>query len=319
MLKSLFRSKTLLPSTNKVVVVTGCDQGFGKATALKLVDQGYTVFAGCLNALNSSNDDTYKKIQQTSGNRLQFLQMDVTSEQQCRDSVAKVGEWLGDNPNHGLCSVVANAGVAHMMESELLSEKLIRNTFDVNYFGVFRTFHNFLPLLREAKGKVENRSLVALSSYASVFPTIRIAYYAGSKAAVLQHANCLRVELARFGIRVAVVCPDFYATDMVVNENQARAKLEAIYKEGDENFMKALNSYGGMEKHRKHVDKMLKVIGNSARTDISPVIDSIVDAIASSNPKQTYWPVNSRNRMYIALRNLPPGLLQRLQAILMRS
>jgi short chain dehydrogenase len=81
------------------VVITGCDTGFGRELALRAADQGYIVFAGCLDSESSwgkENGSDFATIL-TKGTIVP-LPMDVTKDDQVQNAVAKVTAWLQEKP-----------------------------------------------------------------------------------------------------------------------------------------------------------------------------------------------------------------------------
>ena len=287
-------------TSKKVVVVTGCDRGFGKAIVLKLIEDGYTVFAGCLNASNAAKDDSY---QSRVGNELHLLQMDVTKKDEIQQSMKQVSDWLDCNKTFKLCSIVANAGIGLTCPSEMMPEEALRQVMEVNFFGVVNSLKIFLPLLR--KSEASRKTLVVLSSFSSIAPAQTFTAYGASKAAVRQWANCLRFEVAPFGIRVATICPDFYATDMVANSKVQVDKVDKFVQESDREIV---TSYGGRDEIKQRMESLMSTIGKEARTDLQPVLSDVCDAIANKDPQLNYYPIQPVNRVFISLQFFWPKL-----------
>ena len=309
-LRKLFRSGKRHETSNKVVVVTGCDSGFGRATVLAMIKEGYTVFAGCLNASNAEKDDSYQAIEKAAASRLHLMQMDVTKQDQIQQSLATVSEWLDQNKGFHLCAVVANAGIAHIFEDEMVSDEMFRQTMDVNFFGAVFTLKRYLPLLR--KSNCQYKTLVIVSSLASQMPSPKFASYGASKSAIYQWANCLRFEVKRFGIRISTVCPDFYATDMVTSEAVLNRQLDH-YKTVDPEI---LHLYGGHEKLEKKTKQIFKLLGKVACKDLSPVTDCISHAIATSSPKMAYFPVRFFYKVLLVLHRISPRITNKITQML---
>ncbi len=59
-----------------------------------------------------------------------------------------------------LWGLVNNAGVFYAAELEMTSETLFRETLDVNLLGMLRVTQTFLPMIRQARGRVVNVSSV---------------------------------------------------------------------------------------------------------------------------------------------------------------
>lgn len=75
-----------------------------------------------------------------------------------------------------LIGLVNNAGVSHRLPLELDSLTRIQKLYDVNVFGVYRVTSAFLPLIREAKGRIVN-----VGSVAALLPHPGSSAYSGTK------------------------------------------------------------------------------------------------------------------------------------------
>lgn len=61
----------------------------------------------------------------------------------------------------GLWGIVNNAGICYLADLEMTSEKLFRKVLDVNLLGLISVTKAFLPLVRQAKGRIVNMSSIA--------------------------------------------------------------------------------------------------------------------------------------------------------------
>ena len=84
----------------------------------------------------------------------------------------------------------------------------VRALFEDNFFAAVRLTQAVLPRMR-ARG---TGAVIFIGSMAGEAPRAFSSFYAGSKAAVRAFAECLRMEVRPYGIRVAVVAPWFIAT-----------------------------------------------------------------------------------------------------------
>ena len=100
--------KSLLPKRSidiqgKYVLITGCDSGFGRATAIRLDEMGVRVLATCLTS------DGEKGLKSVTSDRLKTFQMDVTNSQQIKEVFEEVkkevacGRSLGYARGYALC------------------------------------------------------------------------------------------------------------------------------------------------------------------------------------------------------------------------
>lgn len=171
-------------------LVTGASTGIGRATARAVAEAGFR----SLGTVRSREDAAELREEGV----LPVL-MDVTrpeSVEEARDTVEGALEGL---PLHGL---VNNAGVASAGPVELQPDEELRETLEVNLVGAARVTRAFLPLLREARGRIVN-----VSSVSALVPPPFLGAYAASKAGLEALSDSLRRELAPLGVEVCVVEP----------------------------------------------------------------------------------------------------------------
>lgn len=175
------------------VVVTGASTGIGEACARMLAERGMRVFAGV------RNDQDGERLKQGSSGRLEPIYLDVTEPVSIGEARDLVAEAVGDL---GLAGLVNNAGIAVGGPLETLPMERFRRQFEVNVFGALDTTQQFLPLLRQARGR-----LVLMSSIAGRSVAPMLGAYCSSKYALEAMGDALRVELRRAGIQVSIVEP----------------------------------------------------------------------------------------------------------------
>ena len=109
----------------------------------------------------------------------------------------------------GLDALVNNAGIGVYGPVEEVPLAEARRQFEVNLFGLADLTRRFLPAMREAgAGTVVNVSSVGGRIY-----TPMGAWYHASKHALEGWSDCLRLEMAPFGVRVVVVEPGAVGTE----------------------------------------------------------------------------------------------------------
>jgi NAD(P)-dependent dehydrogenase (short-subunit alcohol dehydrogenase family) len=112
--------------------------------------------------------------------------------------VASIGE---------LDALVANAGVAVAGPLELLPPEELARQLDVNVVGQLRVLQAAMPALRQSRGRV-----VLMGSIGGRSALPLLGAYAMSKFALEAMADALRIELAPWGIAVALIEPGTIAT-----------------------------------------------------------------------------------------------------------
>eukprot|EP00527_Entomoneis_sp_CCMP2396_P003736 CAMPEP_0198140672 /NCGR_PEP_ID=MMETSP1443-20131203/3803_1 /TAXON_ID=186043 /ORGANISM="Entomoneis sp., Strain CCMP2396" /LENGTH=388 /DNA_ID=CAMNT_0043803177 /DNA_START=94 /DNA_END=1260 /DNA_ORIENTATION=+ len=218
------------------VVISGCDSGFGKELAIVSAQEGFVVFAGCLQESSFAQFDFSSNIHP--------LKLDVTKDEDVAQVVNKVEEWLMDEKSttkqrflHALCN---NAGIGNFGAADWVDIATYQKIMDVNFFGVVRCCKGFLPLFKkQAVERIHKGARIFnVSSMAGLVKAAnRTSPYAASKHATVAFSSSLRQELQAFGIQVCTVCPSFHGTPLVENiHNTMRADWESMPKEKQEEY-----------------------------------------------------------------------------------
>lgn len=181
--------------TARAVVVTGASTGIGLDACRELAARGFRVFG----TVRRAEDEAAVKDAGATPVRL-----DVTSASDIRAAREQV-EALGGTG--GLFGLVNNAGISGAGPIELLDLDEFRRTFEVNALGPVAVTQAFLPLLKQARGRIVNISSVS----GRVAPPF-MAPYAASKFALEAISDCMRHELHPFGIHVVVIEPGIVHT-----------------------------------------------------------------------------------------------------------
>ena len=186
-------------STPRVVLITGCGSGIGLATALEAARAGHIVYAGLRDPASGA-----ELMRAAGGLSIVPLALDVT---RAEDRAAAVERVLRERGR--LDVLVNNAGVALGGFLEQLDDDELRRVFDVNVFGAWAMTRVALPALRASRGLV-----VLMSSMAGRSAMPGLGAYAASKFALEAMGEAFRHELRLFGIRVVLVEPGAYRTEI---------------------------------------------------------------------------------------------------------
>lgn len=185
---------------SETVLITGCRSGFGLGTALAAARAGFAVYAGLRDL---STADALEAA--TAGLDVTPLQLDVTRPAEREAAVARVLAERGR-----LDHLVNNAGIAVGGFLEQLEEDELRRVFEVNVFGAWAMTKACLPALRNGGGG----TVVMVSSMSGRMALPTLGAYAGSKFALEGLGEAWRHELKPFGIRVVLMEPGAYRTDI---------------------------------------------------------------------------------------------------------
>jgi NAD(P)-dependent dehydrogenase (short-subunit alcohol dehydrogenase family) len=202
----------------KVVIVTGGAQGIGRVTAEKYATEGATVV---ITDILPSVETTYSELQATHPGLKGFAVIhDVTNEAESKAVVDRVVKEFGrlDILAH-IAGVVQQAG---LVEQTTLAE--FQRVQAVNLVGPFLMCKAAVPAMRVNKfGKV-----VIIGSYYGRHGVAYFAAYNSSKAAVINFAASLALEVADAGITVNTVSPGMVNTGMHQNALRAEAENRGI-------------------------------------------------------------------------------------------
>ncbi|GAA6224203.1 D-beta-hydroxybutyrate dehydrogenase, mitochondrial-like [Lates japonicus] len=271
------------------VLITGCDSGFGHQLAQCLDHKGFVVFAGCL----SPEGAGAQSLARQSSSNLKILKLDVTSD----EDVQQAKKMVQDNlPEKGLWAVVNNAGISDWAEIEWSTIEDFRNMVDINLFGCIRTSIAFLPLVRAAKGR-----MVYVSSIFAFFNCLNMGAYSVSKRGLEAFADCLRVEMASFGVKVSIIQPGNFGR--ATNILRMKSAFDIWEKLDDERKQTFNHQY--IELANEYFMSTCK----SGFKDANLVINAMLHAVMSAQPKYRYLLVSAMDRFFFQLFPFLPTVL----------
>ena len=107
--------------------------------------------------------------------------------------------------------VIANAGISVGVKTEFYEDlEQFARVFDTNVLGMAATFHPFISGMK-ARGR---GTLVGIASVAGVRGLPGSDAYCASKAAAIVYCESLRIEMAKYGVKVVTISPGFIRTSM---------------------------------------------------------------------------------------------------------
>ena len=185
-----------------VVIVTGCSSGFGERAALTFARQGHTTFA---TVRSLDRGAALVDVAREEELDLHLLRLDVRDADSVDAAVAEVLEREG---RIDVC--VNNAGIELRGPVEDCADDEIVAQFDTNVFGVLRVIRAVLPTMRAQGSGV----IVNVSSIAGLVARPFAGLYSASKHALEAISEALHFETAPFGVRVAIVEPGQFETEL---------------------------------------------------------------------------------------------------------
>ena len=267
-------------TVSKAVLITGCSSGIGRATAQRLANGGWTVYATArrVEAIGDLEDRGCKT-----------LSLDVTDEGSMQAAVAAV-----EGAEGAVGALVNNAGYSQSGAIEEVTPARARRQFETNVLGLVRMCQLVLPGMRgQGYGRIVN-----LSSMGGRFTFPGGGFYHATKHAVEAISDALRFEVAGFGVNVAIIEPGLIRTafgETAAGSISDGAASEGAY--GDFNAAVAVSTKGVYE------GPLGKLGGGPDR-----VARAIERAITSKRPRTRYRVTPSAS-IFIAQRRLLPDRL----------
>ncbi len=182
--------------TPQAVLVTGASSGIGRKITELLARQGHFVYAGARKPEDLAALNAIKNVQ--------AVKLDVTSPADIAAAVETIRK-----AGRGLYGVVNNAGVAVVAPLIEVEEKDLVFLFDVNVYGPYRITKAFAPMLIASKGRV-----TTISSISGILSGPLFGPYSMSKHAIEAYGDALAVEMTRFGVKVSLIEPGNYRSDI---------------------------------------------------------------------------------------------------------
>ncbi len=258
------------PTAQRAVLITGASTGIGRKTAEVLAAKGFFVYAG------ARKDEDLKALDAIPN--VKGIKLDVTKQDQI-DAAVKFVRDAG----RGLYGLVNNAGVGVIAPLIEMRDDDLKFQLDVNVFGPFRVTKAFAPLLIENKGRVTTTGSI------SGFVAWKMGgAYTMSKHAIEAYTDTLAAELEPFGVRVSVIEPGNYRSEI---EKPMRQRILD-------------GGYGGKDsRYAKEFEAMLKDTDDrGALKDPDEVADAFFHALSDENPKRRYMVVPDQGEADITLK-----------------
>uniref|UniRef100_A0A3B4HCW7 Retinol dehydrogenase 7-like n=1 Tax=Pundamilia nyererei TaxID=303518 RepID=A0A3B4HCW7_9CICH len=272
--------------SQKHVLITGCDSGFGNLLAKQLDRKGFQVMAACLTEKGAAD------LAATASPRLKAFLLDVTDSASIRKAVESVSREVGER---GLWGLVNNAGRSTPIgPSEWMKLEDFTKVLDVNLLGVIDVTLQFLPLLKKARGRVVN--------VASILGRLSLTGggYCLSKWGVEAFSDSLRRDMQHFGINVSIIEPGFFKTN-VTRIDLIDANLRRLWSRLPQDVK---DSYGAT-----YFDEYVKAqtfsMGLLCSPDISKVTRCMEHALTARFPRTRYAAGWDAKLFWIPLSYLP--------------
>jgi NAD(P)-dependent dehydrogenase (short-subunit alcohol dehydrogenase family) len=265
---------------DKTAFVTGASAGIGEATARALLAAGYRVFAGA------------RRLDRMAGLAAAgatLLKLDLTDDVSIVAAVNTIKNEAGR-----IDVLVNNAGYGSYGALEDVPLDEGRRQFEVNVFGLARLCQLVLPTMRAQKsGKIVNVTSIGGKIWEPLG-----GWYHATKFAVEGLSDCLRVEVAPFGVNVIVIEP-----------GAIRTEWAGIARDG------LLQMSGGSayaELTKRHARMLATADTSSLASPPEVVARTIVRAVTARRPKTRYATGGGARTILFLRKILPDRMFDRL-------
>lgn len=193
--------------TNKIALVTGASRGIGREIVQDLLEAGaYVIAASKKSGWLSNLSKEYKKY----SDKFIYVQVDLGVPSGVQILCRKIKK-MNLTPD----IIVNNAGVFYFKTLENSTERVLRESFEVNVFSPFFICHKFVPAMKIKKwGRIIN---ICSSSAYTGGGVPGHCVYSATKHALLGFSRALDEEVRKDNIRIGTVSPAGVATDMLVD------------------------------------------------------------------------------------------------------
>jgi NAD(P)-dependent dehydrogenase (short-subunit alcohol dehydrogenase family) len=248
-------------NANKIAMVTGSSSGFGLLTAVELAKAGFRVIA-------SMRDLGRRELLDKAANsagvsaKIDIRQLDVTHFAVIPEFVERVMQDYGH-----IDVLLNNAGFAVAGFIEDLELEEIRAQFETNFFGHVALTKAVLPVMRQQR----SGHIIMVSSISGLQGSPTISSYSASKHALEGWSESLRIEVNSLGIKVVLVEPGSFQTDIWTRNARIAQK-----------------AFDGTSLNRERGERMRNRIQQLPKKDPIAVARLIARVAQDPNPKLRY-------------------------------
>lgn len=269
----------------RTALITGASSGFGLLTAITLARRGWRVLA---TMRDLGRRALLEDAARAAGilDSIEVHALDVTKPAQIAAIAASI-----ETSNAPLHALINNAGFVVPGFAEDVSDAELREQFETNFFGAAALTRALLPIMRrQGFGHVV---MVASISGRIGFPGV--SSYVASKFALEGWAETLRFELKAPGIRVVLVEPGTFQTDIWTRNAKVSARMQDPHAPNAQR----------VSRWRAELER------NNKRANPQVVADLIASIVENPNPKLRYVIGRDAHLALLARRILPWSLFER--------
>jgi len=184
----------------QVVIVTGGSNGIGMATCEEFAKEGAYVINADIDEINGQK--LINEINKNFNSNSLFVKTDMMKEDSIKNLVNTTIS------KYGKINVIVNNAMKFILKGFEGSKKEMQDSLDISTIGPFLLTKHSIKYLAETKGSVVN-----IGSISSFIAQPDVFVYSVGKAAIVQLTKNMALDLAKYGIRVNVVCPGAIFTE----------------------------------------------------------------------------------------------------------
>lgn len=255
----------------KTILITGASSGFGLKLASKLHKEGFTVIGTSRQPEKYAGQFPFK-----------LLRLDIDDDSSVQSFTRELFACT-----EKLDVLVNNAGFMLTGIAEETPTELGRQQFETNFWGTVKVTNALLPHFRKQK----SGQIITVSSIVALIGPPNLSYYTASKHAVEGYFKSLRFELDHFNIKVSMVEPVWFKTNL-----------------GHNAVMSVDNRIADYDAYRRQVQAATKK-GIDEAEDPDAVVSAITRLVQSKDPRFSN-PVGKMTGMILFLQNYLPRMFE---------
>lgn len=247
----------------QTILVTGASSGFGLLIANKLHENGFHVIG------TSRNPEKHQALLP-----FKLLSLDISDNSSIQSFATQLFREVTQ-----LDVLINNAGfyLSGLAEETTIDQG--RQQLETNFWGTVKLTNELLPYFRKQHfGKI-----ITIGSIMGLISFPNAAYYSASKHALEGYFKSLRFELNEFNIKVCMVEPMGFKTNIINSSVAAEGKIDDYTP------------------YRKKIESFAKGLFKNA-PEPTPVIDTIMALVRDKNPKFSH-PVGKGAGVILALQH----------------
>lgn len=249
------------------VVITGCSSGIGRETAVQLAKHGFTVFATVRKEADAENLRNLNL-----PNLVPVCPVDLTNLDHIANTARVVSSELNRRGKKGLYALINNAGGGSPAPIELMELDKFHKELQTRILGSVALVQAFLPLIREANGRIVWIMTPAL------IPTPYVAIIHACDFALNCIARTLDIELKRWSIpNIMIRCGGIKTPAGL----RTTTDIEAVLQE---------EPHGRVALYEKALRQWAKDMAefDKKRTEAEKAAETVLKALSAKRPKRQY-------------------------------